>query len=74
MTLPVDVLAQEVLCLSARDRALLFSRLIESMELDVERDARWDAVAARRDAQADADPSLLVPGDEALARVRAQVA
>ena len=38
------------------------------------RDARWHALAAERDAQADADPALLVPADEALARLRSEAA
>jgi hypothetical protein len=73
MPLPLDVLTHEVLQLSAKDRALLFNRLINSLEQDAERDGRWAAVAAERDAAADADADLCVAGSEALARVRAQV-
>ncbi len=73
MTLPVDVLASEVLQLCPADRATLFNRLLTCMEEDADRDAHWDAVAARRDKEAEADPSVLVEGAAALARVRAQV-
>lgn len=73
MPIPVEVLAQQVLQLSASDRARLLDQVIESLDADRERDARWNALAARRDAQADADPSVLVPGPDAVARVRASL-
>ena len=74
MPLPVDVLASEVLQLSAPDRANLLNQLVSSLEEDADRDARWEAVAAQRDAEADANPSVLVPSADALARIRAEVA
>ena len=73
MSIPVELLAQQVLQLPASDRALLLDQVIESLDVDRERDARWNQLAARRDAEADADPSLLVPGPEALARIRASL-
>ena len=73
MSIPVELLAQQVLQLPASDRALLLDQVIESLDADRERDARWNRLAARRDAEADADPSLLVPGPEALARIRASL-
>jgi hypothetical protein len=74
MSVPVEVLAQQVLQLPVADRAHLLSQLISSLDSDKARDAKWNAVAAQRDARADADPSLLVSGPEALARIRAAVA
>ena len=74
MPLPVDVLVSEFLQLPAHDRASLLNQLVSSLESDAERDARWDALAAQRDAEADADPTALIPGSEALARIRAEVA
>ena len=74
MSLPVEVLAQQVLMLSSSDRANLLSQVITSLDSDKARDAKWNALAAQRDSQADADPSLLVSGPEALARIRAAVA
>ena len=41
------------------------------LDADQERDARWNALAAERDAEADASPSVLVAGPEAVARIRA---
>ena len=73
MSVPVELLAQQVLQLPAADRALLLDQVIGSLDADRERDARWNQLAARRDAEADADPSLLVPGPEALARIRASL-
>ena len=74
MSVPVKVLAQQVLQLSYSDRAYLSNQVICSLDSDKARDAKWNAVAAHRDAQAEADPSLLVSGPEALARIRAAVA
>lgn len=71
MSLPVEVLAQQVLQLSADDRARLLDQVITSLDADRARDARWNAVAAERDAQAQADPSVLVSAEEALSRIRA---
>jgi len=73
MSVPVEVLAQQVLQLPASDHAHLLSQLISSLDSDKARDAKWNALAAQRDAQADADPSSLVAGPEALARIRAAV-
>lgn len=71
MSVSVEVLAQQVLQLSAADRSRLLDRVIRSLDADHERDARWNAVAARRDIEADADPALLLSGPEAVARIRA---
>jgi hypothetical protein len=74
MSAAVEALAQQVLQLQPSDRASLLSRVIASLDSDSARDAKWVALAAQRDAEADADPTLLVPGAEALARVRTAVA
>lgn len=74
MSVPIEVLAQQVLQLPASDRVNLLNQVINSLDSDKARDAKWNAVAAQRDAQADEDPSMLVSGSEALARVRAAVA
>lgn len=71
MPVPVEVLAQQVLELSTADRARLLQHVIHSLDADHERNARWDRLAAQRDAEADADPSLLIAGPEAVARIRA---
>ena len=74
MPLPVEVLAREVLQLPTSDRAKLLDQVISSLDSDHERDAKWNALAAQRDAEADGDPTSLVPAAEALARLRASIA
>ena len=73
MAAPIELLVQQVLQLPATDRARLLDQVISSLDADRERDARWNALAAQRDAEADADPSALVPGPEAIARIRASL-
>jgi hypothetical protein len=43
------------------------------LDADATRDAAWDAVAAARDGQAESDPSLLIPLDDALVQLRAEL-
>lgn len=74
MSVPIEFLTQQVLQLPSSDRASLLNKVISSLDSDKARDAKWNAVAAQRDAEADTDPSMLVSGTEALARVRAAVA
>lgn len=73
MSVPVELLTQQVLQLPPSERARLLDQVIGSLDADRERDARWKALAAQRDAEADADPSVLVSGPEALARIRASL-
>jgi hypothetical protein len=73
MPVPVELLAQQVLQLSAADRARLLDQVISSLDADHERDARWNELAAKRDAEADADSSTLVSGPDAIARIRASL-
>lgn len=73
MAAPIELLVQQVLQLPATDRARLLDQVISSLDADRERDARWNALAAQRDAEADADPSELVSGPEAIARIRASL-
>ena len=72
--MPVEALEAEVLRLSRSDRTRLLDRLVASLDADAAREQAWDAVAAARDAQADANPAAMVAGPEALARLRASLA
>ena len=74
MSVPIEFLAQQVLQLPSSDRARLLNQIISSLDSDKARDAKWNALAAQRDAEADTDLSMLVSGAEAIARVRAAVA
>lgn len=71
MTAPIELLVQKVLQLPATDRDRLLDQVISSLDAHRERDARWNALAAQRDAEAEADASVLVSGPEAIARIRA---
>ena len=73
MSTPVEVLAQQVLQLPTAERARLLDQVITSLDVDRERDAKWNALAARRDVEADSDAAMLVPGVEAVARLRASI-
>ena len=73
MNSTVEALEAQALRLSPADRSRLLERLAVSLELDPEVEGAWDAEADRREAQI-ADGSVhLVPGDEALARLRAKL-
>ena len=70
MGTPLEALESQVLQLPTADRVRLLDRVVASLDADAARDAAWDQVAATRELQAHADPSLLVPMDEVLERLR----
>ncbi len=74
MATPVHDLEVEVLSLPAEDRARLLERLIASFEPQSPAQRAWLQVAQRRQAEAKAGKVAMVPGDEALARVKARLA
>ena len=71
MANPVDVLEAEVLKLSPADRSRLLERLVASLE-DADLEEAWLREAARRDAEIESGAVVAVPGEEVLARLRAQ--
>lgn len=73
MNLTYEALESEVLRLPSPDRTRLLDRVVASLDVDSQRDAAWDAVAARRDAEIEIDPSAVVPLDQAVARLRAAI-
>ena len=73
MTRPIEALAEEVLQLPTEARLKLLDRVVASLDADRERDAAWDALAARRDAEIESGQSVPVPGSEVLARLRAEL-
>lgn len=73
MTMTLEALESEILRLAPADRAHLLDLLVASLDADAERDAVWDAVAARRDAEMDSDASVVVPLDDALTRLRTEL-
>lgn len=74
MPTPLHELEAEVLALAAEDRARLLERLIESFEPDTDVERAWVAEALRREADVKAGRSKMVPGAEALRRVRERLA
>jgi putative addiction module component (TIGR02574 family) len=74
MPTPVHDLEAEVLGLPPEDRARLLERLIASFEPKSKAQKAWLDLALRRQEEVRAGKVAMVPGDEALARVRARLA
>ncbi len=74
MSTPMHDLEADVLNLPPEDRARLLERLIASFEPKSSAQRAWLDLALRRQADVKAGKAAMVPGDEALARVRARVA
>ena len=73
MSLPPELLAQEVLRLPAAERSRLLDRVIASLDQEAARASAWDQLAAERDRELDSDASRAVPGDQVLAALQAQL-
>ena len=74
MSTPVQDLAAEVLGLPAEDRARMLELLLASFEPRSVAQKAWMDLALRRRAEVASGAVVMVPGDEALARVRARIA
>ena len=74
MPTPAHDLEAEVLGLPPEDRARLLERLIASFEPKSTAQRAWLELASKRQADAKAGKVSMVPGNEALARVRARLA
>ena len=74
MPAPVEDIAAQALSLPPEDRAKLVERLIESFEPRSAAQADWLRLARSRRDDVRAGTVAMVPGDEALARVRARIA
>lgn len=73
MPTPVHELEAEVLSLAAADRARILERLIESFDRDARIDEAWLDEALRREAEVLSDKVAMVPGHEAVERIRARL-
>lgn len=69
----LESLAQEVLQLPPEIRAKLLDRVVESLDADRARDAAWDALAARRDAEVESGTAQPTAVAQVLARLRAEL-
>lgn len=74
MSASVDDLEAEVLNLPPEDRARLLERLIASFEPKSHAQKTWMELALRRRDDVRAGRVAMVPGDEALKRVKARLA
>lgn len=73
MPMPLDALEAEVLNLPAIERSHLLDRLVASLEADPEIQEAWALEAERRDVEIEEGKVKLVPGEEVLARLRAEL-
>jgi putative addiction module component (TIGR02574 family) len=73
MSTPVEDLAAQALSLPAEDRAKLVERLIASFEPKSPAQAAWLKLASSRRDDVRAGKVSMVPGDDALTRVRARL-
>lgn len=74
MPLPAEDLEMQALSLPPEDRARLLERLIASFEPKSPAQAAWMQLAQRRREDVRAGRTAMVPGDEALERVKARLA
>jgi putative addiction module component (TIGR02574 family) len=74
MTTDIQRIIDEAMQLDASARAFLAETLLESLEVgtDFEVSAEWRAEIRRRCAEIDGGAVTLIPGDEALAQLRAK--
>jgi putative addiction module component (TIGR02574 family) len=69
VTNALEVLEAQALKLSAADRSILLERLLDSLDVDPDVEATWDAVADAREAALEAAQVMAVPLDDAIARL-----
>jgi putative addiction module component (TIGR02574 family) len=73
MSISLHDLEAQVLELPAQDRARLLEQLLASFEPPSSTQQAWLKLAAKRQADVEEGHVALVPGNEALARVRARL-
>ena len=69
----LELLEAEVLRLAPRERSHLLARLIASLDSDPEVEEAWEREADRREAELESGSIVEVPGEEAIARLRARL-
>ena len=73
MSTTLETLEAEILKLARADRSHLLERLIASLESDPEIEDAWEREADRREAELESGSVTVVPGPEAVARLRARL-
>jgi putative addiction module component (TIGR02574 family) len=74
MPLPIEDIEAQALGLPPEERARLVERLIASFEPKSAAQAAWMVLAQRRREDVRSGKTAMVPGEQALARVRARLA
>jgi putative addiction module component (TIGR02574 family) len=72
MSSTVELLEAEALQLSATERAHLVERLIASLDVDPAVEDAWAAEVERRNAEIESGVVSLIPGPEAVAKLKAE--
>jgi hypothetical protein len=70
MTATLESIHQQALALSAPDRAKLVNKLLCTLPPDLEDDEDSLTIAERREAEAEADPSVMLSEEEFFAGIR----
>ena len=73
MSIPVEVLEIEVLNLAPAERSRLLDRLLASLDPDSEWEEAWAKEVDRREAEMAAGRATWLPGEEVVARLRANL-
>ncbi|MFZ2209065.1 MAG: addiction module protein [Porticoccaceae bacterium] len=73
MSLKLEALEAEVLRLSPSDRTHLLERIIVSLDTDAEVEDAWLREAAHRQAEIESGAVALIPGEEAMNRLRTRL-
>lgn len=73
MNTNLEVLEAEVMQLPLMERSHLLERLIASLDSDPEVEEAWEREANRREAELESGSISAVPGQEAIARLRARL-
>ncbi len=73
MSTNLELLEAEVLRLAPVERSHLLERLIASLDSDPEVEEAWEREADRREAELESGSIVEVPGQEAIARLRARL-
>ena len=72
MSSTVELLEAEALQLTATERAHLVERLIASLDVDPVIEDAWAAEVERRNAEIESGAVSLIPGPEAVAKLKAE--
>lgn len=74
MPTQLEVLEAQVMQLPTAERNYLLERLIVSLDTDPDVEAAWEQLADQREAELASGLAQAIPGNEAMARLRARLA